>query len=100
MDGLARHDLAALEDRLRSALDGVNGKLRSVDALALAGFDARSPRRVRVIGLVLRELGWDRVRFRFGGDLSYGYERGSYLEREAVIVIDRGEDGHYAVRRS
>jgi hypothetical protein len=99
VDGLASHDLAVLEDRLRTALDGVSGKLRGIDALALAGFDARSPRRARVVGMVLRALGWDRVRFRFDGALLYGYERGSYLEREAVIVVDRGEDGHSAVRR-
>jgi hypothetical protein len=99
VDGLASQDLAALEDRLRLVLNGVSGKLRGSDALALAGFAARSPRRARVVGLVLRELGWDRVRFRFDGELSYGYERGSYLEREAVIVVERGNDGTYVVRR-
>lgn len=91
--------LEPLALRLRTCLAGVNGKLRNFDALALAGFDARSPRRSRVVGMVLRELGWDRVRFRFDGALLYGYARGSYLEREAVIVVDRGEDGHSVVRR-
>jgi hypothetical protein len=99
VDGLASQDRAALEDRLLSALDGVSGRLRGSDALALAGFDTRSPRRVRVVGMLLREMGWDRVRFRVNGELLYGYARGSYLEREAVIVVDRGEDGHYMVRR-
>lgn len=99
VDDRSQQDHPAVADRLRSVLAGVSGKLRGVDALALAGFEEPSPRRMEVVGRILRELGWDRVRFRFGGAFAYGYARGSYLEREGVIAIERGADGAFVVCR-
>ncbi len=85
--------------RLRSALDGAHGKLRVIDALALAGFPRPSYARAKIVATVMRDLGWDRGRLRFDGALFYAYARGSQLEREVVLDVERGEDGQLVVKR-
>ena len=44
-------------ERLRAALDNTNGKLRALDALALAGFKSPSYQRQQLVARALRELG-------------------------------------------
>ena len=92
-------DFAPLCDRLRDLLADASGKLRADDALFLAGFDRRSPARSRLLANAMRQLGWERGRFRFGGSLEYAFARGSLLEREVILEVDRGEDGRLVVRR-
>ncbi len=92
-------DLLAVASRLREALDDARGKLRVSDALALAGFDRPSFYRTQLVGRAMRELGWERGRFRFNGALLYAYVRGSLLEREVVLDVERGDDDRLVVKR-
>jgi len=90
---------AEILGRLRVALDGVRGKLRATDALALAGFSSPSYRRTQLVARALRELGWERGRYRFNGNLHYAYARGTQLDREALLDVERGRNGRLVVRR-
>ena len=85
--------------RLRAALDGASGKLRASDALTLAGFTSPSYHRKQLVARALRDLGWERGRFRFNGSLLYAYARGTQLEREVMLDIERGDDDHLVVKR-
>jgi hypothetical protein len=78
--------------RLRGALEGSQGKLRVPDALLLAGFDRPSFHRKRIVSRAMRDLGWDRERLRFDGELIYAYARGSLLEREVILDVVRDDD--------
>ena len=99
MEGPVDDDLAIVTARLRLILEGVRGKLRVVDALALAGFARPSNVRTKLVSQAMRSLGWDRGRLRFNGALSYAYARGSQLEREVVLDVQRGEDGQLVVKQ-
>lgn len=90
-------DDLAVTARLRCALGGVQGKLRATDAIMLAGFDRPSFYRTRLVSRAMREIGWDRGRLRFNGVLLYSYARGSRLEREVVLDVERGDDGQLVV---
>jgi len=91
-------DLLAVTARLRAALDGVHGKLRVVDALALAGFLRPSYARAKLVAGAMRDLGWDRGRLRFDGTLCYAYARGSQLDREVILDVERsGDDPHQLI---
>jgi hypothetical protein len=85
-------DLARVTARLRGALDSQHGKLRVVDAFALAGFERPSYVRAKIVSLALRQLGWTRGRYRFDGELSYAYARGTPLEREVILDVERSDD--------
>lgn len=85
--------------RLRAALDGASGKLRASDALALAGFNSPSYHRKQLVARALRDLGWERGRFRFNGSLLYAYARGTQLEREVMLDVARGDDDCLVVKR-
>lgn len=96
------HDDEAFEkvvQLLRTALDGASGKLRASDALALAGFKGPSYHRKQLVARALRDLGWERGRFRFNGSLLYAYARGTQLEREAMLDVERGDDDRLVVKR-
>lgn len=90
-------DLSRVTARLRSSLDGMHGKLRGVDVYALAGFSRPSYARAKLVVAAMRDLGWKRGRLRFDGALYYAYVRGSELEREIILDIERGEDGQLVV---
>lgn len=92
-------DLLAVLSRLRGLLHGIYGKLRVSDALELAGFSHPSFHRSRLVTRAMRHLGWDRARLRVNGTLSYVYARGSLLEREALLVVGRGDDDQLVVTR-
>lgn len=98
-DLLVREDLQQVTARLRTALADTSGKLRVSDALALAGFDRPSFYRSQIIFLAMRELGWTRGRFRFKGAVKYAYARGTRLQRESILDVERGADGQLVVRR-
>jgi hypothetical protein len=89
----------AVLERLRAALADALGKLRVSDALALAGFDRPSFYRSQVVGRAMRALGWSRGRYRFDGVVKYAYARGTRLERESILEVQRGADGQLVVRR-
>ena len=95
---LADQDLIAVTARLRSVLAAARGKLRGVDALALAGFEERSPRRLILVGRAMRELGWKRGRYRFDGELLSAFAKGSFLEREVILDVAPGEGGQLVVK--
>jgi hypothetical protein len=92
-------DFEAVLKRLQIALHDAYGKLRSADALALAGFKSSSYYRQLIVARALRELGWERGRFRFNGGMLYAYARGSQLEREALLDVERGDDDRVVVKR-
>lgn len=79
--------------RLRKVLGDARGKIRVVDVQALAGLDRPSYYRMGVIARALRHLGWKRSRYRFEGTVAYGYARGTRLQREDILEIERGVDG-------
>jgi hypothetical protein len=85
--------------RLREALGDARGKLRASDALALAGFQSPSYQRTQLVARALRELGWERGRYRHNGAMLYAYARGNQLEREVMLDVERGDDDRLVVRR-
>lgn len=98
-DILVGEDLLVVAERLRTVLADSRGKLRVADALALAGFDRPSFYRSQIVGRAMRELGWSRGRYRFDGVVKYAYARGTQLQRESVLEVERGADGQLIVRR-
>lgn len=92
-------DLTRVIKQLRAAIGNVNGKLRAADALTLAGFPSPSYHRRLVVSRALRELGFERGRYRVNGSMLYAYARGTNLEREAMLVVERGADGKTVVKR-
>lgn len=99
MDEQAKDPFDMIMERLRTALDGVSGKLRSSDALALAGFKSPSYQRQQLVARALRELGWERGRYRHNGVMVYAYARGNELDREVMLDVEHGDDGRLVVRR-
>ncbi len=92
-------DFEVVAARLRAALGVSSGKLRASDALTLAGFDRPSYHRKQLVARALREMGWERGRFRFNGGLLYAYARGTQLEREVMLDVARSDDGQLVVKR-
>ena len=45
----------------------------------------------------MQDLGWDRARLRIDGNLRYVYARGTVIEREDLLVIERGDDDQRVV---
>ena len=90
-------DLLAVRSRLRGPLSGRRGKLRVEDALELAGFTHPSFHRSRLVSRAMQDLGWDRARLRIDGNLRYVYARGTVIEREDLLVIERGDDDQRVV---
>ena len=86
-------------ERLRAALDNASGKLRASDALALAGFKSPSYQRQQLVARALRQMGWERGRYRFNGTLLYAYARGNQLEREVMLDVERDDNDELVVRR-
>jgi hypothetical protein len=84
--------------RLRASLGEARGKLRASDALTLAGFESPSYHRTQLVARALRELGWERGRFRFNGGLRYAYARGTRLEREVMLDVERDEGDQLIVK--
>ena len=90
---------AAVLDRLHRALGDARGKLLAFDALALAGFVSPSYGKQQLVARALRDLGWERGRYRFHGGLLYAYARGTQLEREVMLDVERGDDDCLVVKR-
>lgn len=93
-------NLLEMVTRLRGLLGDVRGKIRVADVQTLAGLDRASYYRMSLIARALRHLGWKRSRYRFNGAVAYGYARGTRLQREEILEIERGADGHYALKKS
>jgi hypothetical protein len=99
VDELPDNAFELVLERLRAALVDSRGKLRAMDALALAGFESPSYHRTQLVARALRELGWERGRYRFHGSLLYAYARGTRLEREVLLEVERGGDDRLVVKR-
>lgn len=99
MNDLGDNAFEVVKEKLRASLGDARGKLRAVDALALAGFESPSYHRNQLVARALRELGWKRGRFRFNGGLLYAYARGTQLEREVMLDVERGDDELVVKRR-
>jgi hypothetical protein len=91
---------AEVVTRLRSALSDTRGKLPIPDAQTLAGFTGQSNYGTTVVGQAMNHLGWTRRRCRLKGQLKYAYTKGTPIQRETIIEIERSENGHVIVKRS
>lgn len=85
--------------QLRGALGDARGKIRVVDVQALAGLERPSYYRMSLIARALRHLGWKRSRYRFNGTVAYAYARGTRLQREGILEIERGADGQLVLKK-
>jgi hypothetical protein len=92
-------DFLMVVTRLRGALGDARGKIRVADVQALAGLERPSYYGMSLIARALRHLGWRRLRCRFGGTVAYAYARGTRLQREGVLEIERREDGQIVLKR-
>ena len=100
-DGDASSDTAdflVVVQRLRDTLGERRGRIRVSDVQELAGLERPSYYRMNLIARALRHLGWRRTRCRFGGTLAYGYSRGTRLQREDILEIERREDGQVTLK--
>lgn len=93
-------DFLAMVSRLRALLGDARGKIRVVDVQALAGLDRPSYYRMSLIARALRHLGWKRSRCRFRGTVAYGYARGTRLQREEILEIERSSGEQFGLKKS
>jgi hypothetical protein len=84
---------------LRTSIGDACGKLRASDALTLAGFSSPSYHRRQVVSKALREMGFERGRYKVNGTMLYAYASGTPLEREAMLVVVKAADGKPIVKR-
>ena len=92
-------DFARVVEALQSVLADARGKLRASDALLLAGFARPSYVRAKLVARAMRQLGWERGRYRFQGNLLYAYARGTELEREVMLLVERDAADQLVLRR-
>ena len=91
-------DFLKMVTALRGALGDARGKIRVADVQALAGLDRSSYYRMSLIARAMRHLGWKRSRYRFNGALAYAYARGTRLQREVILEIERTKEGRVVLR--
>lgn len=79
-----------LVDVLHRALGNRTGKLRVSDAFLICGIEAGKANQDQIarFGRAIRELGWERKRRRFDGQLEYAYVKGNAQEREIGLVVE------------
>lgn len=99
MSAAVDQDLIDVTSRLRVSLDNAHGKLRAADALLLAGFARPSRLRTILVARAMLGLGWERGRYRFNGALKSAFARGSALEREIILDVERSDEDQLVVRR-
>jgi hypothetical protein len=92
-------DFREVVTRLRGALGNERGKIRVADVHALAGLSRPSYYRMKLVARAMQHLGWRRSRYRFNGTAGYAYARGTCLQREGVLEIERREDGQIVLKR-
>jgi hypothetical protein len=92
-------DFLGVVTRLRGALGDARGKIRVAVVQALAGLERPSYYRMSLIARAMRHLGWKRARYRFNGSLAYAYARGTRLQRESILEVERDEGGQLVVKR-
>jgi len=93
-------DFLMVVTRLRGVLGDARGRIRVSDVQQLAGLERSSYYRMSLIARALRHLGWERVRYRFSGVITYAYARGTRLQRETVLEIERCKDGQFGLKKS
>lgn len=79
-----------LIDVLHRALSNRTGKLRVSDAYLICGIEPGkvSQDQISRFGRAIRELGWERQRRRFDGQLQYAYVKGTPSEREVELLVE------------
>jgi len=79
-----------LADLLHRALGNRTGKLRVADAFLICGIEPGKANQDQIhrFGRAIRELGWERQRRRFGGDLEYAYVKGTPTERAVELIVE------------
>jgi hypothetical protein len=79
-----------LVDVLHRALGNRTGKLRVADAYLVAGIEPGRATQDQMdrFGRAIRELGWERLRRRFGGELAYAYVRGTSEQRDIELYVE------------
>lgn len=96
---------AALEQDERRTLDpfvapladlfhNLQGKVRSSDVWNFIGtpIGMRTPEQERRLGVAMRDLGFERVQLRFGGDPEWCYRRGDDEQRRRRIFVEASLD--------
>ena len=79
-----------LADVLYRAIGNRTGKLRVSDAFLICGIEAGKANQDQIerFGRAIRELGWERKRRRFDGQLEYAYVKGSTEQREVALLVE------------
>jgi len=79
-----------LVDVLHRALGTRTGKLRVSDAYLICGIEAGKANQDQIarFGKAIRELGWERQRRRFEGQLQYAYVKGTADQREVELLVE------------
>jgi hypothetical protein len=73
-----------------------SGKLRSHDVWTIVGkadVGRRTQEEMTRLGDVMRRLGWERTKRRFGGEPEWCYVRGTKTEREQTLFVFTNEAG-------
>lgn len=92
-------DFLEMLTRLRAPLGDARGKIRVSDIHVLAGLERQSYYVMGLIARALRHLGWERTRCRFDGVVRYAYAKGTRLQRENILEIERTGDGRLVVKK-
>lgn len=84
------------EEALETHLGERTGKLRAHDVWTIIGkadVGRRTQEDMNRLGEVMRRLGWERTKRRFGGEAEWCYVRGSKTEREECLFVHTGSEG-------
>ncbi len=80
-------DFLGVLELLHHALGDTTGRLHIADTHLLGGVQRPSHYRMSLIARALRQLGWERTRYRIDGKLTYMYAKGTRLQRETVLRV-------------
>ena len=84
---------------LQIELGDQKGKINAADVWEI--LDIKPAQRTQEhndrLGAAMREIGWQRTRRRFGGELEYGYARGTKEEREQQLRYYRDDEGELRI---
>lgn len=87
------------EEALEVHLGSKTGKVRTQDVWTIIGkadVGRRTQDDMNRLGEVMRRLGWERIKRRFGNEPEWCYVRGTRAEREACLFVTVNEAGEIA----
>ncbi len=96
MEQEARRLADPFEEALEVHLGQRTGKVRAHDVWTIIGkadVGRRSQEDANRLGEVMRRLGWERIKRRFGNGPEWAYVRGSKAEREESLFVQTNEAG-------